>query len=69
MSKDLEQLGVGSAPPPRWMQAHLTECLSCMNDFARLQSLDSHAEPGGGCRTGSRRPARSEVGCWSSYRK
>lgn len=41
----LEQLGVGSVSPPRWMQAHLTECLSCLNDFARLQSLNSYPDP------------------------
>ncbi len=41
----LEQLGVGSVSPPRWMQAHLTECLSCLNDFTRLQSLRFHPEP------------------------
>jgi hypothetical protein len=34
-----EQLGVGSGATPPWMQAHLTECLWCLNDFTRLQSL------------------------------
>lgn len=42
----LERLGgVGSVSPPRWMQAHLTECLSCLNDFARLQSLNFPPDP------------------------
>ena len=27
------------------MQAHLTECLSCLNDFARLQSLNFPPDP------------------------
>jgi len=53
----LEQLGVGSVPLPHWMQAHLTECLSCMNDFARLQSLNFHADP-----IGRRRPTPREDG-------
>jgi hypothetical protein len=35
----LDRLGAGAVPPPRWMQEHLTECLSCLNDFTRLQSL------------------------------
>jgi hypothetical protein len=57
----LEQLGVGSVSPPRWMQAHLTECLSCLNDFARLQSLNFHPDP---CRRGlgSGRPTPAEEG-------
>jgi hypothetical protein len=35
---------MGSVSPPRWMQAHLTECLSCLNDFARLQGLNAHPD-------------------------
>ena len=59
----LEQLGVGSVPLPHWMQAHLTECLSCMNDFARLQSLSSHTDLVGRRSLGSRRrPTQSEAG-------
>jgi hypothetical protein len=58
----IEQLGVGSVSSPRWMQAHLMECLSCMNDFARLQSLSSHADPVGRRWLGSRRPTHSETG-------
>jgi Family of unknown function (DUF5989) len=41
----LEQLGVGSVAPPRWIQVHLAECLSCLNDFARLQSLNFRPDP------------------------
>ena len=44
------------------MQAHLTECLSCMNDFARLQSLSSHADLVGRRWLGSRRPTQREAG-------
>ena len=58
----IEQLGGGSVSPPRWMQAHLMECLSCMNDFARLQSLSSHADPVGRRRLDSRHPTQSEAG-------
>lgn len=38
-ARSLEQPGLGVVPLPPWMQAHLTECLSCLNDFTRLQSL------------------------------
>jgi hypothetical protein len=41
----VDQLGAGSVSPPRWMQAHLTECLSCLDDFTRLQRLGSRPEP------------------------
>ncbi len=59
----LEQLGVGSVAPPRWMQAHLTECLSCLNDFARLQSLNFQPDPVTPRRwLGSRRPTPREEG-------
>jgi hypothetical protein len=44
------------------MQVHLTECLSCMNDFARLQSLSAQADLVGRQRLGSRRPAQREAG-------
>jgi Family of unknown function (DUF5989) len=39
------ELGVGPMSPPGWMQAHLTECLSCLNDFTRLQSLGAGRAP------------------------
>lgn len=48
-------------PPSPEMQAHLTECLSCMNDFARLQSLSSHADLVDRRCLGSR-PTQSEAG-------
>ena len=65
----LERLGVGSVSPPRWMQAHLMECLSCMNDFARLQSLSSQADPVGRRWLGSRRPTQSEAGVMEFVRE
>lgn len=45
LAGSLEEHGVGLLPPPHWMQAHLTECLSCLNDFTRLQSLTGHSDP------------------------
>ena len=37
---------VDAVSPPPWMQAHLAECLSCLNDFTRLQSLGAPRSPG-----------------------
>jgi hypothetical protein len=53
LADSLQTLGVGSVSPPRWMHAHLTQCLSCLNDFARLQGLNSHPAPARRRRRGS----------------